>query len=197
METNGYNCRILVLQTVAKVAIGLLCMDMAAIAQERTQPGSPQSAVVPAEDNPFILSPELEKIRAHNISTLQAYGYIEKLDEDPRAEYVQARMDERRAAALMQGLSENPQTLGFYDIAGHAVMNAPKLQFQPTLLDGKYLSTQSKGYLLLGGDRLKKLYTRTAFGTILIDEFTNASSTFESPNIKIAAQPATLIYMKL
>jgi hypothetical protein len=69
-----------------------------------------QNTVAPAarQENPFILSPQLEAIRAANVQSLSSAGYVDR-DEEPRTEYVQARMRERESALELAGQEKTPR----------------------------------------------------------------------------------------
>lgn len=147
-------------------------------------------------ENPIHLSDDFIRIRNDNVESLRKKGYMEKLDEAPRAEYVQARMEERKAMAKFSSSPSSAQALGFIQVIGGLVPDVSSLPFFPTMLPQSYLSTGSQSYLLEGGDMLKQLHTLTAFGTLLIDEMTDVTMMLDQPNILIAGEPAKLIQVK-
>lgn len=143
---------------------------------------------------PFTMSPQLEAIRSATIESLTALGYVDRTDEDPRAEYVQARMQERASMAEVAGKEKNPTTLGYYDVSGGL---SPAAQaYEATLVQRKFLNGRSKSYLLPGGNRIKQLHTDTLFETTIIDELKDATVTLESPNMKIGGHAATFTHLR-
>lgn len=142
----------------------------------------------------FALSSQLEATRSANIETLAALGYIDRSHEIPRAEYVQARMQERMSLAETAGKDKSPANLGFYDVSEGLPPAAQA--YEPALMQRRFLSGRSRSYLLPGGDSIKQLHTETQFGTIIIDEFKNATVVLESPNTKVNGHPATVTHLR-
>lgn len=140
----------------------------------------------------FLSEEEDEKIK-RNKDNLSRQGFIEKLDQPPRAEYVKARMAERRELAKLKGSSELLESMGFTEMNS---VNFGSLPFSVTLLDERYIKSGSENYLLLGGHKLKQLYTKTEFGNLIIDEMPNSTAVLPSANIEINGDPATFTHVK-
>lgn len=141
----------------------------------------------------LFLPDELDNKIKKNKDSLSKHGYIEEVDTPPRADYVKERMAERLASANLKGVSHTLENLGFQELDS---VNYGALPFKITLLDEIYISENSDKFLLLGGQKLKQMYTDTEFGTLLIDEMINATTTLGSPNIEINGEPATFTYIK-
>lgn len=143
-----------------------------------------------------VLSPELAAVHKQRIRDLATKGYIEMLDREPRADYVLARMDERRAMASLQGRPDDPKLLGFERLSAVEARGFSSLPFKPSILPARYRKADSEGYLLSGGSRLKQLHTRTEFGTLLIDESANSTIDLGASNAEVARHTAVLVPIK-
>ncbi|SHE88954.1 hypothetical protein SAMN04487965_0875 [Microbulbifer donghaiensis] len=140
----------------------------------------------------FLREDDERKIQK-NKESLSKYGFIEKLDQSPRSEYIKARMSERREAINLQGRSQSLESLGFTDLDG---VNFGELPFPITLPNEKYIKHDSEKYLLLGGQMLKQFYTKTDFGNLIIDEQPNSKVSLPSANLEINGSPATFTHIK-
>lgn len=141
------------------------------------------------------LPPELEELHRRNLESQSLNGYIDEAETDPRARYVQKRMEERRAAARAAGVDMTPRRLGFYEM-NNLTEETSELPFMPSAMPVAYLSAESKSYILLSGDKIKQLHTDTKFGTLIIDELTNVSTQLFAPNIEIEGVAASLVYKR-
>jgi hypothetical protein len=175
------------------VAVGLTFLFCsAAQAQDITrQQGAINVLAAPGA----VMPSELESLHKQDMSNLLTQGYIERLEDEPRAEYIQSRMAERRADVQRRKLAESRETLGYVELDADQTALG-QLPHRPTILPSKFLRTGSIGYVLLGGHKLKQLHTNTQFGTLVIDEILNSSTTIEAPNATIAGQPAKLVRIK-
>lgn len=171
------------------IAVTAISQDETMTEAQRFEFLRENSRIVPAD--------ELAQIQDKNSSDLEEKGYIEKLEEVPRIDYVKQQMAVRASMAPLQGKAETPGNTGYMDITGlSSVQKQRGISFEPSIVPSKYLESGTKSFLLLGGSRIKQLHEKTVFGPLLVDEFRGTSLNLENPNITIAGEPATLVYTK-
>lgn len=143
-----------------------------------------------------VLPREQAEIGRKNEANLAEKGFVEMLDEPPRAQYTMDRMNDRRKAAMANGRGNDPIELGFYDLSNGRTVDFSSLHFRPTIVNSKYLTENSMSYLLSGHPTFTQLHTNSQFGTIMIDEMVNTTSSGGNPNIEVAGVPATFYHVK-
>lgn len=139
------------------------------------------------------LSPDQKKLEAKGFADLIRKGYIEKLDQPPRVEYVKDRMKERRAAAELKGKQHDAAELGFFSLEDSR--SATSLGVQPVHVSSRALQSDSENYVFAGRDK-KVLLTKTIFGAMLVDIKDVTESTLDNPNVTVGGNPGTLLHVK-
>ncbi|CAA0121165.1 Uncharacterised protein [Halioglobus japonicus] len=154
---------------------------------------------VEAESGPysrFIMSPEDQRKYTTAIQQRQMDGYLSKENEEPRYEYIVDKMASFKEAAKLKNGEMNSHDLGYIDITGQDYVDIDSLPFRPAIVPGHFLEKENRSYLLLGGNRLKQIYSDSVFGTLIVDEFENTRMKLDQPNVMVNGQSATFTYIK-
>lgn len=200
---------------LAALCFGPICCSTVGIsaAQDKTPPDAPVAVYAPvyapdvsdeviaATDGASgtvgaIMPPELRALHQSRRAQLAKSGYFEDLDSPPRAEYVLARMEERRAWAATNDRLNDFEALGFEPVEVAERRGFSGMRQVPTLLPKQYREPGSEGFLFSGGPRVKQLYTETSFGTLLIDEAAHSYVDLGTPNIKVGGYPGVIFGIK-
>lgn len=144
----------------------------------------------------LVLPPEQREAGKRNEASLAKRGFVEMLDEPRRVDAVMAKMEERRVAARKRGKEGDPDELGFMEFTRDQYVAFSKAPYNPATLDPKYLTAETKSYLLMGSPMITQLHSNTQFGSLLIEEYPNTKSSDTTPNTWIAGQPATMAHIK-
>ena len=140
-----------------------------------------------------MLPPEAQAIAKKTKDDIRNKGYIEKLDQPPRAEYVRARMKQRENDVRKAGRAANAQSLGYQKITESSIQELP---FKVGKVPDGIVATSSENFVFRGDGAVKRLYTQTEFGALLIDEQDNTQIQLEEPNVQVGGLPATLVHQK-
>lgn len=149
------------------------------VAQESKKEGirAAGQAVVPAE--------QAEK-GAQNTASAEETGEVSMTD-DPR------RADE----ALAMLWTADFRVRSFEEVAVTEYAERAAAVDSPAILDASYRSQDSRSYIQDAGTEISQVHTNTRFGTLIIEEYTDASSYGGAePNILIDRKPANVVHIE-
>lgn len=128
-------------------------------------------------------------------------GYMEKLNQPPKVDYIINRIKEFKAikSGNNKDLSEAIGHESYQEITGNSgLVDFNKLSFYPTLVSNKHLESDTESYLIGSPHRVQQIHTKSKkFGSILVDELRGlSSSVIHEPNSELAGYPAKIVSTK-
>ncbi|MFK8017020.1 MAG: hypothetical protein AB8G17_16465 [Gammaproteobacteria bacterium] len=135
------------------------------------------------------LPDELQSAHESAKQQLRGRGYFEQLDRVPESEYVLTRIEQRRVEFERQNRALNPEDLGYYSMEQYDARRAP---FKLHRVPNQVVRAGSKNYVLPSKIRVRRIYTQTEFGTLLVEQG-GGGITLDEPNVDIGGQKAKLV----
>lgn len=119
------------------------------------------------------------------------------LDERRRVDEILSQIAALQVEAAESGRLNNPDYPGFMELDRENYSEYSRAPFNPAVLDERYLTSNSRSYMLDGSPEVTQLHTETRFGTLLIEEFPDTSSRGgAAPNTFIDGHPANIVQIK-
>ena len=142
--------------------------------------------IFPTADNREIgavFDAELTEEIAKQNASLVDFGYLSYEDRPTRFEYIMQKIEGGQS--------------GVYPLAFYGGTSNIPLPFFPTFPDKEFISSDTESFLIpSGASDVKQIHTHTKFGNLIIDESRNTSMSLDNPNVEVAGQDSTLLYIK-
>ncbi|MEJ2445596.1 MAG: hypothetical protein P8Y42_19460 [Exilibacterium sp.] len=129
-----------------------------------------------------------------NIETIGNSTIVDESDKVPRVEYVLSKVEQKKLSVALSGKELTPDTLGFYYFDEFYDDN--NMPFAVKNLNNHAISADSDNIIFLSENRVRRIYEKTEFGSLLIDDIYNANVFFSTPVIKIKNFPASIVLIK-
>jgi hypothetical protein len=129
-----------------------------------------------------------------NFKTANDEIIIDKSTTIPRVDYVFSKVEEKRLSLKKMGRQLTVDELGFHDLSnGIPWSNMP---FSINEGDESIISNDSENILFVNGNKVRRIYKETEFGSLLIEEVRNTKVYFATPTIEIAGHTASIVTVK-
>lgn len=174
---------ILAVLVLTSTSILASASDMAqGIAQMEAQGSAPQAA----------LPDDLSNKHERALADLKSVGYINDPNGVSRSEYIMEKMASRLAEVNAMGSASEVASLGFEKLVGPNDFAAER---KLSALPNSAIYHDSENYLFPSGSRNKRLFTKTDFGILLVDEGFGAMN-LDQPNLVLSGFDAKVVHSK-
>lgn len=123
---------------------------------------------------------------------LRNKGFIEQLDRIPVSEYILDRMSQRVAEHQANGQQLSPDSLGFQALEEY---NSDRAPFEYKDISEDVIHKNSDNYILPTANKITRIYTKTDFGTLLVEQ-SRGELVIDEPNISIVGYEAKIVITK-